>query len=51
MVRISTVFMALLAVSACSANPIEKRIDQIISESTQLWEQACVRDFSLASVL
>jgi hypothetical protein len=49
MVRISTVFMALLAVSACSANPIEKRIDQIISDSTKQFEQACVRNFSLTS--
>jgi hypothetical protein len=51
MVRISTFFMALLAVSACSATPVEKRIAQTISASTQLFEQACVRNFSLTSAL
>ncbi|KAI0247720.1 hypothetical protein BJV78DRAFT_1397040 [Lactifluus subvellereus] len=41
MVRIFNVFVALVAVSAATAFPVQKRISQTISDSTQLWVQAC----------
>jgi hypothetical protein len=44
MVKFSIVALAL-ALSTVSAAPVhlEKRIAQVISDSTTLWEQACVR--------
>jgi len=41
MVRIFNILVALVAASAVTAFPVEKRISQIISDSTQLWVQAC----------
>jgi hypothetical protein len=47
MVRISNVLVALVAVSAAAAFPVEKRIAQTIADSTTLWVAACVRISSL----
>jgi hypothetical protein len=42
MVYLKTFIAASLAVSAVSAFPLQKRIAQIIAESTQDWVAACV---------
>jgi len=41
MVQFTNVLMALLAASATSAMPLQKRIAQTIADSTTLWVQAC----------
>jgi len=41
MVQISLLFVALAAVSVNGA-PLKKRIAQVIAESTQQWEKACI---------
>ncbi|KAI0259465.1 hypothetical protein BC834DRAFT_974269 [Gloeopeniophorella convolvens] len=43
MVQLSHVLVTLLAASAASAAPMQKRIAQTIADSTQLWVQACTK--------
>ncbi|KAI0298297.1 hypothetical protein BC826DRAFT_999082 [Russula brevipes] len=43
MVQLTNIFMALLAASAVSAMPLQKRIAQTIADSTQQWVQACTK--------
>jgi hypothetical protein len=45
MVQLTNIFVALLAASAVSAMPLQKRIAQTIADSTQQWVQACVRRY------
>ena len=50
MVKYSIVLLLGLVVSAVHATPLlEKRIAQVIDQSTAQWEQACVRPFFVAT--
>ena len=42
MVHFSVIALALVA-STVNAAPLERRIAQVISDSTTLWQNACVR--------
>jgi len=47
MVKLSVAFFGLVASSAYASPILEKRVAQVIAQSTAKWEQACVRRSSI----